>query len=309
MITRLLYSWFKKKTLRRASNQMHAFNKSEFQSYKPMIEFCFKKALYWHGTGRYHYSYNDKYQDYERNPPVEDTLMKIVEEGGLLPKFDPWVSIAGKHTKSISTTRWRMYARTYAELHNTSEEDLKYTFGSRKDIIKFFLWYTLFSVPTRAILMRRSGIRTGFDKKRYAHLGPVWAKTINNTLTSKGNAFSDLLHVLGRSFSNIPGNHGILFGISSDSQLPVEINPIIRLFEERFTSTIGLKDITHIEVPLRNVTEVTLLLKRLKRKVTVLPMEYCELFARSQGIRFGFGTDSPPLLSTQAVVDYYTAYP
>ncbi len=277
--------------------------KNEFSNLEEQITLCFAKTTHWHGTGRYHYDTqgNSKYSNQLSNKTI-DVLAQIITDNGLKPHDDPWVITNMKYTSTISTTEWRMYARVYAELHSSEKYPILYTFGARKDIVNFFLYYTLLSSPPIAYY---KGLGAAFSKKRFGNKGPIWAKTINNSIESKGNAFTDLLDILGECTSNINENYGILFGINALKLKYAQINPIIAMFETRFTELVSFDHITHIEVPLRKVSEIKALLNEHAIEIPVLPIELCEMYAANLPIQFSAQNNELPQFPYDKLVTHY----
>ncbi len=304
LIQKLLFSLFKKKVESDWRNTKITKNMEvEYKRLKPIIEKCYTNVTNWHGTGRYHYSTigNSKYEEVNTNKVV-DVLRQILENHGLKPHEDPWVQIDKQYSSSISTTPWRMYARTYVELHMPEGENLSTVYGKREDIIKFFFYYTLLSTPLKAFIKSMS---KSFDKKELANKGPVWAKTINSKFQSKGNAYSDFLYILGKGNSDIKNNYGILIGLRVKHLKTARINPIIKMFETRFTEKMRLKDISHFEVPWNKVEKTKLLLNKYKVDIPVLPIEVCEFYNSKNPIRFSSNKITLPSFTKEEYIQHY----
>jgi len=275
----------------------------QYKELSPQIEDCYKNATHWHGTGRYHYDTDgqSKY-DVVNTDELIDVFERILTENGLKVHDDPWVKVNGRYASSISTTEWRMYARIYAELHEANGEHIEITYAKRKQIINYFFYYTLLSTPLFALY---KGVVAAFDKTRYATKGQDWVKTINNTVRSKGNAFTDLLKIMGECESTIDNNYGILVGIDGTDIGQAKINPIIGMFETRFTGNITLERITHFEVPLANISTIKDLLKKHKVSKPVFPIELCEIFCSTQPIRFFHNSTKLPTFKLQDLIWHY----
>lgn len=275
----------------------------DYERLTPIIKNCYSKVAYWHGTGRYHYSItgDSKYENVNTKKIV-DVLEQIIVEQGLKPHKDPWVRVNKQYSSSISTTQWRMYARTYAELHLYTGKEIVPVYGKRTDIMNFFFYYTILSTPLKAFV--RSTLRA-FDKKDFANKGPVWAKTINNNFQSRGNAYSDLLYILGKGSSDIKNNYGILVGIKGNKLKRAKINPIVQMFETRFIEKIKLSDISHLEVPMDNVKETQKLLSKYNIVIPILPIEVCEIYNSKQPIRYNNSNTLPSFTREEYFQHYY----
>lgn len=149
------------------------------------------------------------------------------------------------------------------------------------------------------------GTKAATDKSRYATKGPTWAKTINNTIQSKGNAYADLLYIMGECTSNISNNYGILFGIKQTKKVEAQINPIIAMFETRFTEPLPFNDLTHIEVPLAHLQETETILRRNNIHLPIFPIEICEMYTASQSIQIFPHSNKLPQFQYRELVEHY----
>lgn len=97
----------------------------EFAKIEALLTKLYTQASFWHGTGRYHYFYKgkNKYSRVDKSKTL-DVLASIIKSGGIMPKYDPWIMIDGKNTESVSLTKYRMYARCYAEFHRFEKTSL-----------------------------------------------------------------------------------------------------------------------------------------------------------------------------------------
>lgn len=114
-----------------------------------------------------------------------------------------------------------------------------------------------------------------------------------------------MLHVVGTCKSNIRNNYPILIGIDAKNLKQAKVNPIIAMFETRFTENIRLENITHIEVPANKVPETREMLKRNKINIIVLPIELCEIYSSRKPIRLISGDDKLPSFTYQQYIEYY----
>lgn len=248
----------------------------EFYTTKKKVEKLYKQAYYWHGTGFYQYQIKGtKYKKilFEKKELV---LKKIIDYGGLKPHFDQWIKINGqRYNYSISVTKLRTYARFYAELHNNKVNDLFFTYGKRSFLIKYFIIYTISQLKINRFLQR---LNEAFTNNFMKNKGTVWANTINSQLKSKNNALSDLVYVLGKSYSDIPQNFGILIGIKKNAFKPAQIESEFALSESRSLTPINIKKFTHIEVPYNYVEKTKNFLLKNNLSLPVIPIEFGEIF-------------------------------
>lgn len=248
---------------------------SLYKRYKTKLRNIYNQAYYWHGTGLYHYkTLESKYKgvlDFE----VEKTLKNIIREGGLKPNDDPWVKTHKEYSRTVSTTPFRIYGRLYAELHTSGNDKLEVTYGNRLLFSKFFIAYTLAVADLKTLIKY---LIASFADGRFSKKGPVWAKTINNTLISKGNAISDFIEIVGKAKSNIKGNHGILIGIKKKNFNSATMNKTISLFETRTRDKIPLTSFSHIEVPVKYLNQTEKLLKKYAVSIPVIPIEVGEIY-------------------------------
>jgi hypothetical protein len=113
---------------RRKAELLKKTFESKYQSYLPCIEKLYGKAAYWHGTGRYHYSYQgeSRYESVSAGGLL-DVLDSIIQHDGLTPHQDPWIDSGGK-TISLGTVR--MHSRLFARIHLYETDSLPYELGS-----------------------------------------------------------------------------------------------------------------------------------------------------------------------------------
>src|SRR3989344_973327 len=111
-----------------------------YEQLLPLISKSYSKAKYWHGTGRYHYQStgNSKYEGTSSTP--YDILASIVKDKGLKPHYDPWISLNGGYSNSISLATVRMYGCAYAKFHLDENTSLQFEYGTSR----FWFWYLMF---------------------------------------------------------------------------------------------------------------------------------------------------------------------
>ena|SRR3989344_5650250 len=249
----------------------------EYYSYLPDIEQCYRRAGYWHGTGRYHYyRANDSRYEGVGEERVVDVLVSVLKHGGLTGHQDLWVTVDKHYKKTVSVTHSRMYARLFAHLHLHEEVWLEYVFGGTR-----FWMGLLITLSARELLFTLGGGGRKFIKQT------MLSRASLQNFRTWGNAICRLdsfrILPIWRAYdlrSDIPGNYGILFGIKSrvisrESLLPL---PFTKNFEVRVAGQISLADMTHVEVPLENVAETKRLLVEKGIGLPVIPLEFGELY-------------------------------
>lgn len=305
MFRSLLLKYFERITRKKWLRNNH---RDEYQGIyeenKEKIEEVYSKATHWHGTGRYHYQVdgNSKYEGNLNVDSLEDVLNEVLNKGGIIPSLDTFIQSDKEYKESVSTTMWRIYARVYLELHSTDETAPKITFGDRNDFIKFFLLFSILSVPIWGLPIAYYKM---YRDSRLKEKCPKWASTINNTFSSKGNTAADLINICGKGRSTIKGNYGLLFGFSDKGLVKADVNPMVTLFETRFPKPIGLENITHIEVINSKVEEVRKLLKVRGVYIPVLPLEACEIYASKIPFKKCLTTDgNMPRVKSKELIKY-----
>lgn len=255
---------------------------SEYLNYLPILEKCYQRAHYWHGTGRYHYKPRgkSKYEGVD-NSQTYDILESIVDAGGITPKYDPFISVNGGFGETISLTPYRMYARAYALFNMFEETNLQYLYGTSK------FWYCLL-LPLQILEWGfTSSIKRVFKiqkDKNSINKYKVWFDTFR-----KETNWSILNFHAVRS--DIPHNYGLLFGIKKEGVQVVHFDPAFEHFETRANNLIKLSDLTHIEVPLNKVDTTTELLERKKINLIVIPLEIGEIYCNKFSLEKLSGVD------------------
>ena len=253
-----------------------------YNTYEKDLDMIFKKTTYWHGTGFYQYKTlgDSKYQKVSKTK-IFNVLESIIAEKGLRPHQDPWIKTQRQYSKSVSTTKFRIYGRLYSELHMNPKNKLEITYGDRLYFAKFFIHYTFANSPLKIIF----GFIVSSFMKKFATKGQLWARTINSNITSKGNAMSDFINIVGNQKSNIPNNFGILIGINNKGVEPVEMNKYIALLETRSRIMVNMNNFTHIEVPLKNINQTMKFLNKYNVKLPIIPIEIAEVYFSKYNIQ------------------------
>ena len=258
----------------KSSIAMHSY-----KEYIPVIEKCYGLATYWHGTGRYHYHYsgNSKYEGVD-DKTLLDVLDSIIESNGLIPRFDPWIKVSGHTQESISVTPFRMYARVYAGFHQYEKNQFQYEYGTPKYWFYFLgILQLLEQKPVRNI---KNALKMKYTKS-FVKYSQTWMHTLRSDLNEKPLNPSKLYLLR----SDIQDNYAILIGIKKEAVVPIHFDSIIERFETRTEKIIPLNDITHIEVPLRNVKETEEFLKTKNISLLVIPLEFGEIYCNKYSLK------------------------
>lgn len=277
LFERVLFSRSEKhlRKYRDATKYMRADFLSQYYLYLPDIERCYKRAGYWHGTGRYHYHHaNDSRYEEADAQRVVHVLESILDGGALTRHQDLWVKYEGQFKKTVSVAPSRMHARLYAHIHLRDGVWLEYVFGGTRFWMGFFVFLATFQLLARFTREERAFIQwTIFNKNTLKH-ARTWGSAIRNLSEFK---FLPLWRAYDLR-SDIAGNHAVLFGIKRDAIQGDGVLPTIKKLEVRVDHIIKLSDMTHVEVPLENVEETKQLFALKKISLPVIPLEFGELY-------------------------------
>lgn len=220
------------------------------------------QTKYWHGTGRYQHA----------NGGAIDVLDEIIKGQGLVPSTDVYAIFHdGRPAKSLSLTRLRIIARSYADTHVSKKPANRY--GSA--LLWAAYYYNLFYV--RAMLLGTPQYVRSYKKWKqhaYDENGHVaWGKKVNKNARTVWDVFG-----LG---SDIPGNYPIVIGVSKVKN-QVAIKKPFSQYEVRTTSAISLSVITHIEVPLDYIEATQTKLSKTTCSIKIYPLELGEFYNSRQ---------------------------
>lgn len=246
---------------------------TDYERYLPRIQECLERAVYWHGTGRYHYQYKSESR-YE-NVDVDgllDVLSSIIEHDGLKPHQDPWIDSGGK-TVSLGTVR--MHSRLFARIHLYENGALLYELGSVPYWTRLYMRLLLLWLFTNLGNCRQF-IKSLFRRSVYKDL-QAWTGAIRKP--QNGRVISLWNFVNGESpDSDIDGNYPVLLGIAKGTFQTVDTVPLTHAVEVRSLQAITLRDFTHVEVPFAKIKETEELLKTRGVSLDVLPMEFVDAY-------------------------------
>lgn len=219
----------------------------------------------WHGTGRFQYS----------DTKIIDVLDLIVLSGSLNPQDDVYAIALGKgRMKTISTTKLRIIARSYADTHGDGELEKNRFGGSLWWVSYYYSFFYAKAFSMQGLTLARnwkewSNAATNSNGER------TWGKKVNKSAKSVWDVFG-----LG---SDEPANYPILFGIKSHGEL-VDLPKSIARVESRIVEPVKLSDLSHIEVPEEKIQEVQHLLDTARYTVPVFPIELGEFVASKKSI-------------------------
>lgn len=230
-----------------------------------------RETVLWHGSGRYQHA----------GGKAADVLGSILSAGSIRPVEDAYgIFSDGKVMTTISLTRYRMIARSYADIHGRGYRE-PHRYGDALTWTSYH--YGLFYA--RAYTTHRRKLKKYYD----AWHALTHDDNGHNTWGKKANlSAKDVWDVFGLG-SDIPGNYPILYGLK-DIRDTVRLAPVYQDYEVRVSRNIKLDEITHLEVPLSKVGEVREILAAHKVEVPVEPIELGELVAsrRSFSSLLGF---------------------
>ncbi|HSX06756.1 MAG TPA: hypothetical protein VLG92_03485 [Candidatus Saccharimonadia bacterium] len=212
----------------------------------------------WHGTGRYQV----------RNGNIVDVLEGMVAESGLRPHLDAMDLKTGKG-EFVSTSRARMYARPYADMHR-NPKDVAYRYGTPS----FWGKYFMASVPFHTFFESNLWRKSNWDNYRKTAL-PIAVQWRDKVKLNPVRC--DMYDALD-SGSDIPGNYPILIGFKSNAFEEVDTSKAIGRCESRSQLPIPLTNVTHIEVPLQYAEETARILSSTEMDIPIIPLEYGELY-------------------------------
>ncbi len=245
----------------------------EYQNHLPRIEELYKKAIYWHGTGRYHYSYKGESR-YEsvNGDELLDVLDSIIRHDGLTPHHDPWID-SGGNTVSLGTVR--MHSRLFARAHLYEYNTLLYELGSTKFWVRLYAYFLLAWLIADFNSCRQI-LKTIFRRSAYKNF-QTWASALRKPQGKRVVRIKDLIEAKILN-SDIESNYPILIGIAKGTLEVLDTIPLTHRVEVRSLQAVTLKDFTHIEVPLVRVKETEEFLKSKDISLPVLPMEFVDAY-------------------------------
>ena len=251
----------------------------EFLAQEPGIIKLLKITQYYHGTGARHYHYGTESKYGEAEPVLINTLARILEDG-IQPQRDLFNKEFQTGTeKSISLTKHRIYARSYAQLFLTEGTELQYEYGQPN------VWYSVILLRIyTGILISRFSTRRLFKSRQESWKKVLirWTRSFRQDGKYEGSSLVRCMN--GRS--DIPHNFGIVIGIKQDKLEPLTINyPNISKDEIRVAKPIQPTSFSHIQAPLRYIHTVKEACQAAGLDIPVIPLEFVELHNQKVGLR------------------------
>ncbi len=273
-----------------------------YQRNREMIAEAIGSTEFYHGTGNRHYGYDQQQKAYSHTKQTHSLFSLLAH--GILPAEDLYSErfmIDKKPTTSL--TQKRMYARVYADLHETADDPcLKFRYGSSAFWWRYFLMCMLLdgtrdpqaiknksqqaltalglSAPQPATPMNR---RVGEWMSSFRHdpelqaLLDLRGSTRNRI---RAGLAADQLMAYGKS--TIPENFPLIIGIKKDNVIPaVSRSRGMRMFETRTNHPIAPTNWSYLEVPgvyVRSVKTLTQQMFGNHHCLPVLAMEQVELY-------------------------------
>lgn len=209
----------------------------DYSQYLPLLEKCYEQAVYWHGTGHYHYRHpNDTRYGAVEHIDIVNVLESILSNRGLNGHQDLWVQINSHFKKTVSVAPSRMHARLYAHIHLYKGVWLDYVFGGTRFWMGFF-----FFLATRALLVQpgpggREFLKQTVLNRNFLKRARIWANAICNMDAYKVIPWWRAYDLR----SDIEGNHPVLIGLTKDAVSGDGVVPFLRQFEVRVAKRIPL---------------------------------------------------------------------
>lgn len=263
-------------------------HRSEFQYARTEIVDILNQTEYYHGTGAYHYEYdNTKYEGELKR--IQYSLESILSQG-IVPQRDFFNDIFETGSeKTVSLTNLQPYARCYANLFLSEREELQYTYGPSQ----FWGWVVAARIviygaieKARRYIREERGREEPYKSRRdffwpnYRTMLKGWTRSFRRDGKYEGKNF---LFALGAN-SDIAGNFGIVIGIKKGIVNPLPIKyKSVALHEIRTDKPISPAEYTHIQVPIRMRAKVKEELIRAGLNIPVIPIEFVELINSELG--------------------------
>lgn len=235
------------------------FTNIELDNYLKTI----KNSKFWHGTGKYHYS----------GGATINVLLNIIKDKGLTPTKDVYgVFLNGKITNTISLSKSRIIARSYADINGKGKFEVN-RYGDALTWVSYYygLFYARLYIFDLYKIIKYYKIWHQLSHNKDGH--NEWGKKTNKSAKDVWDIF-----YLG---TDINDNYPVLFGIRKlDSCLAIDKK--YQKYEVRSSKLIKFSDFSHIEVPLNKVNEVNILLKSYSINIPVYSIELGEYASSKQ---------------------------
>ncbi len=235
----------------------------QYLEQRDRIKQIYREVELWHGTGRY------------ADSGAVDVLVGIVDTQEIRPHQDIWDGTL-KTTKTISATKIRPYAVTYADIHlQPTEGELLF-----KDPRKWGGLIKRLTAPHILSLIRDARY---FLHQRQEAIKWMENKTGQQIITRNGikgkvDAWRQAAN-FGKLRSAIPGDYPILIGLLPNAFEPIKTAGYIGATERRTNQPIQITKINHLEVPLKYIEQTKVLLQDRGIFIPVLPREFGERYS------------------------------
>lgn len=279
-----LNQWQRKLNKIESSKEFSKNFLSDYEIYLPKIKELYRDSKFWHGTGRYQYTRiaSSRYSKINHGNTY-DILDSIISSNGLKPHSEPWLrKMTGISLDTVSLSAYRMYAKLYAGLYLCENETLSYEYGNAKT------WFRILFL----VQILDSGFLTFVFSKSFFKLvsfssysdAKKWVASLRKDTDQKFSLYNAY-----KIRSDIPNNFSVLIGIKN---IPiVHFNKSMERLEQRTKEKITLSQITHIEVPLKNIEETSIYLKSKNINLELIPLEYGERYCREIPFKLLVGFD------------------
>lgn len=250
------------------------FTEKDYERYeteKSTLRNLYKRSLYWHGTGRYHYL--------GQKEEIVDIFEGIIQKQGLLPLVkDPWLKVEGDYKYSISLANIRMYGSVYALIHLCENCEKVTIYGSRMIWSIFIALSNFLHAPLDII----SHAVSFLINNRRRDLTDFQIKVRSRENLPQFPTFLGQLMYMPSIRSDIDGNYPILIAIKESAVQKVKLDSGFDYYETRTSKPVGLEDISHLEVPHRYIDHTKQLLQRYNADIPIISFESAELYVANE---------------------------
>lgn len=232
-----------------------------------------KHSRLWHGTGRYQYGSDES---------KVDVLSSIIKSGGLRPSYDAYAIFSGgTDMYSISLTKLRIIARSYADMHGKGYEEPN-RYGDAFTWVSYYYGLFYAKLYTLNSIKLRRYWNQWHDLTHDENGDNTWGKKVNMNAKDVWDIFC-----LG---SDILGNYPIVFGIEKIDN-HVELSSVFAECETRTPDLLPFRYMTHIEVPEEKIDVTKRLLASHNCNIPVFPIELGEFVASKKTFSDLLGLD------------------
>jgi hypothetical protein len=250
---------------------------ADFKVAESNIHQLVSKTKYWHGTGLYQYETagSSKYEGVIHTN-IYPVLETIISQNALIPRYDPWFEKYLHTPHSISVANQWCYGKMYAHYHLDESTKLEYEISPITFWYHVLIWIQL----TEHYCKFMFGFLIVYTFSNVLQKqGKTWMSTFRSDVNKKWPFWKILT-----AQSDIKGNYSVLFGIKDEIKT-IEMIPIARFLETRTDEAIPFSKCLFIAVPHKNVLATKELLEKYNATLTVIPLEYLELYMRRYSLQ------------------------